>query len=213
MNQPIPRSFFKDGQRAKRNGRKGTIFVVQNEVGIEYEDVKAGESLRSILILGGGLSYDYDDLELLDRTIDQVMEGDYVRNRIWTKKVIARVGEVVAFQINETDVEWKTIDMLKKEEFNIIQPNTKEVMTDETAKALREECLKNYIRPNIKTGQVYKYWEVSKNYVATAQYNGDSASMALMAIGNFFHNTPAGYDEAKRYGTQYAPAFLHQFKE
>lgn len=211
MNQPIPRSFFKDGQRAILRGMKGKI-VVENGNGIAFlEDGQ--DELRVLMVKE--LMYLRDDLELLDRTIDQVVAGDYIEYRTSPTEasrmyVVARVDDAVfCNDIIETNqrkpAEWYELSTLDTLGWTIVQTNP-EVMTDETAKALREEAMKKMYR--LKYGE-YFTWHYVQNRVQQAYWHANGIDIGRYYSGNI-HATE---EDAKYYGKYHAPAFLHVFKE
>lgn len=127
MNQPIPRSFFKDGQRARYYDRLGTI-VIDKSQRIYFKDETLQERL---LVTDDEWVADYSIslyLELLDRTIDQVMEGDKISNGIDIRQVIGRVGDAVALSQIDGKVDWVQVSRLVDDKYEIV--NSKEEMTE-----------------------------------------------------------------------------------
>lgn len=221
MAQPIPRSFFKDGQRAKYSTMDGKIEIILSKVvSFVYDEDK---SSRIILLHPHELLYTSQSLELLDRTIDQVMEGDtVVKGRgpgagTHTCLVLARVGQMVAMQditAGGREPSWISIEKLEELNYTIKQSSNPEVMTDETAKALREEAKK--MSDQIEVGDRYCYFERDKegdDCVRYRNYAESSVDLALRETGNMFFDTGGGRAKCKDYGKIYLPAFLHVSKE
>jgi hypothetical protein len=208
MNQPIPRSFFKDGQRAILRGMKGKI-VVENGNGIAFlEDGQ--DELRVLMVKE--LMYLHDDLELLDRTIDQVMEGDLIESprEEYKLHVLGRCGNVVMHSrpYNHSEYESSSsVQQLKNWGWTISQPSNPEVMTDETAKALREEAMRKVYLP--KQRDRYWYWSYGEGMAISDIWYTTNLDIARYYTANT-HKTKSS---AEYYGKHYAPAFLHVFKE
>lgn len=202
--QPIPRSFFKDGQRAKYADRLGAIAVRAKEVMF----IPLEQDGHEYTLLLGVLDthFKWNNLELLDRTIDQVMEGDEISNVRETWQVIGRCGDAVALCNKHHGMAWMQLDMLKECNYTIVQPNP-EVMTDETAKALREEAMKKVFTP--KNGETYLYWDFRDHCIYTTEWITHNVDIASYYTANI-HKTR---EDAEYYGKHHAPAFLHVFKE
>ena len=205
MNQPIPRSFFKYGQRAKYKEYYGEIRIEKPNVkGGEVCFVRPGEA--QVLLTQEDTAYYSNDLELLDRTIDQVMEGDRISNHITKREVVARVGNAVGLSRTDGTIEWVQVSKLRNDKYEIVQPNTEEVLTDETAKALRTQSIDNAWQP--KRGEKY-YTADQDGDIDEYVWVGHFDDVAYCTMGNC-HKTE---EDAALWHKKYAPAFLHVFKE
>lgn len=207
MNQPIPRPFFKDGQRAKYEDTiHGTIKVLDNGT-VNFVFINLARIPESLVLLYPvELVYTRRDLELLDRTIDQVMQGDTITTGKSTRNVVGRTGDVI-FTVDEKNyTRWHNVHDLK-DQWTIIQPSNPEVMTDETAKALREEAMSKVYVPKWKAE--YYYWNFRNGEYFQTIWSDDDEDFGNYYLGNI-HKDIEG---AEYYGEHYAPAFLHVFKE
>lgn len=211
MNQPIPRSFFNDGQRAKYNEATGRISIKTQEI-LFFPDKKEDPEAHEYTLLLNAFSTTYlgTNLELLDRTIDQVMEGDVIcrKDNDYKVKVIGRCGDVVFVQgaMEDRDMyasQW-TVELLEHEEYYIVQPNT-EAMTDETAKALMTQSIDNAWQP--KRGEKY-YTTDQDGDIDEYVWVGHFDDVAYCTMGNC-HKTE---EDAALWHKKYAQAFLHVFK-
>jgi hypothetical protein len=122
----------------KISGKQVDKFVVQEEDGEFYlgQDVMDGEECSDKL----GFKYswhvgkgtpedlkknDVTDLVILNKTIDDIATGDVVVNRSVTRKILARVDDVVclsyAGNFNKAQ-NWYTIQELKDEGYTVLEP-------------------------------------------------------------------------------------------
>lgn len=212
MNQPIPRSFFKDGQRTIFKWMRGHIKI---EKTIRF--VEEGRDDYGIYLMPEEqYAYLGNDLELLDRTIDQVMEGDTLQflssdGKYIYMYVCARIGGAVYVNdINsaghKVKATWYELEDLSNWGWTIKQPSNPEVMTDETAKALRTQSIDNAWQP--KRGEKY-YTADQDGDIDEYVWVGHFDDVAYCTMGNC-HKTE---EDAALWHKKYAQAFLHVFKE
>lgn len=211
MNQPIPRSFFKDGQRAKYEEREGRI-TIRTEgswkdfiIFVPNETTDSGDFF--VLCSQRTIACNDRHTELLDRTIDQVMEGDKISNGMSMRQVIGRVGDAVALYQIDGKVDWVQVSRLVDDKYEIVQPSTPEVMTEEKARELVGESRKNAWHP--KLGEKFYYWEVATDEVDGFTRTNHSIDIALWSTGNCFPYTEEGKKQCEEWGKKYAPAFIY----
>lgn len=213
MNQPIPRSFFKDGQRARFCTMSGKIVVNSaGGIGFVYDE----DGARRIILQPHELLHAENNLELLDRTIDQVMEGDTLQflssdGKYIYMYVCARIGGAVYVNdINsaghKVKATWYELEDLSNWGWTIKQPSNPEVLTDETAKALRTQSIDNAWQP--KRGEKY-YTADQDGDIDEYVWVGHFDDVAYCTMGNC-HKTE---EDAALWHKKYAPAFLHVFKK